>query len=65
MTQRITVDGMSCDHCEQSVEEALEAVSGVATASADRDANTVTVEGSAEVQRLVEAIEEAGYEATP
>jgi len=29
MSQTITVEGMSCEHCEQSVTEALEGVDGV------------------------------------
>ncbi|MDX1746276.1 MAG: cation transporter, partial [Halobacteriales archaeon] len=36
MTTTITVEGMSCDHCEQAVEEALRGVNGVTDATADR-----------------------------
>jgi copper chaperone CopZ len=64
MSQTITVEGMSCEHCEQTVEEALEDVSGVASASADRDSDSATVEGSAELDDLVTAVEDAGYDAS-
>lgn len=64
MTQTITVDGMSCGHCEQTVEEALEEVDGVRTATADHEAAQATVEGSAETGTLVTAVEEAGYDAS-
>ncbi|GAB6880121.1 hypothetical protein JCM17823_23950 [Halorubrum gandharaense] len=63
MSQRITVSGMSCEGCEESVEEALTAVSGVTTVDVDRTTGAATVEGSATVDELVAAIEEAGYEA--
>lgn len=64
MSQTITVEGMSCEHCEQTVEEALEEVAGVASATADRDSESATVEGSAEPGVLVTAVENAGYEAS-
>lgn len=64
MTETITVEGMSCEHCEQSVEEALEDVSGVRGADADREAGQATVDGGADTEALVAAVEDAGYEAT-
>lgn len=63
MSQTITVEGMSCEHCEQTVEEALENVDGVTTATADREADSATIEGSAEPAALVSAVTDAGYDA--
>lgn len=63
MSTTITVEGMTCGHCEQTVEDALEAVSGVTDAAADRDAEQATVEGDTDVSSLVEAVEDAGYTA--
>lgn len=60
----VTVDGMTCGHCEQTVEEAAADVEGVTAASADREASTVTVEGDADVDAVVAAIDEAGYDAS-
>lgn len=64
MSRTITVRGMTCEHCEQTVEEALEGVDGVATATADRDSESATVEGAAELDDLVTVVEDAGYDAS-
>lgn len=64
MTTTITVEGMSCGHCEQSVEEALHGVSGVTDASADNEAGKATVEGDADADSLVAAVQDAGYDAS-
>jgi copper chaperone CopZ len=64
MTTTLTVTGMSCGHCEQRVEEALGDVEGVTSATADRESETVTVEGDADTPALVAAVEDAGYEAS-
>ncbi|SEA32174.1 Copper chaperone CopZ [Haloplanus vescus] len=63
MTTTITVEGMSCGHCEETVEEALEEVSGVTSVTVDRESEQASVEGEAEVTALVEAVEGAGYTA--
>ena len=63
MTTTITVEGMSCGHCEQTVEEALEEVSGVTAVTVDREGEQASVDGEAEVTALVEAVEDAGYTA--
>jgi copper chaperone CopZ len=64
MSRTLTVEGMSCEHCEQTVEDALEGVAGVSDASADRETEQATVEGDADPDDLVAAIEDAGYEAS-
>ena len=64
MSQTITVEGMSCEHCEQSVTEALEGVDGVEHATADRERESATVEGDADPDALVSAVSEAGYDAS-
>ena len=64
MTTTLTVTGMHCDGCVSTVESALEGVDGVTAASADREAETATVEGDADVERLVAAVEDAGYGAS-
>lgn len=63
MSETITVRGMSCEHCEQTVEGALEGVSGVRAVVADREAETATVEGNPDIQALIDAVENAGYDA--
>ncbi|WP_254279331.1 heavy-metal-associated domain-containing protein [Haloarcula marina] len=64
MPTTITVDGMSCGHCEQTVADAIEAVSGVTHVTVDRTAGTATVEGEVDSKALVAAVEDAGYEAS-
>ena len=64
MSQTITVEGMSCEHCEQSVEETLASVQGVQSVEVDLDTAQATVEGDAATQDLVSALDEAGYDAS-
>ena len=64
MVETIDVDGMSCGGCEQNVVEALENVSGVSDANADHEAGTATVEGDANTDDLVAAVQDAGYDAS-
>ena len=59
----LSVEGMSCGHCEQTVEEALRGVNGVTDASADNEAGQANVEGDADVAELIQAVEDAGYSA--
>lgn len=63
MSTTITVEGMSCEHCEQTVGEALRGVDGVTDADVDREGERATVEGDAEPGALVRAVEDAGYSA--
>ena len=65
MSTTLTVEGMSCEGCEQTVEDALEDVPGVTEATADNEDDAVTVEGDADADDLVAAVEDAGYEAAP
>ncbi|MFC6732853.1 MULTISPECIES: heavy-metal-associated domain-containing protein [unclassified Haladaptatus] len=64
MTTKLTVSGMSCGGCEATVEEALKGVAGVTNATADRETDTATIEGDADVETLVSAVENAGYDAS-
>ncbi|MFC4989294.1 heavy-metal-associated domain-containing protein [Saliphagus infecundisoli] len=64
MSQTITVEGMACEHCEQTVEEALEDVDGATSAKADRETESATIEGDADPDALVSAVDDAGYDAS-
>jgi len=64
MSETIDVQGMSCDGCEETVKDALGDVPGVTDATADRETGSATVEGDAERAALVEAVEQAGYDAS-
>ena len=61
---KLIVEGMSCDGCEQTVENAVTSVSGVRRATVDRTTNQVIVEGEdLDETTLVRAVEDAGYTA--
>jgi copper chaperone len=65
VTERISVPEIHCDHCKSSLEAALIPLGGVADASVDIEAKTVTVTyDAASVDRsvLVQAIEDQGYD---
>jgi len=62
MSTEITVEGMTCEGCEEVVEEALEMADGVESAEADRYEDTATVEGDADPEVLVDKVEMAVYE---
>lgn len=63
----LAVQGMMCAHCEAHVRKALEAVPGVASATADHEKGVAEVVLSAPVDAaaLVAAVKAAGYEAAP
>ncbi len=66
-TLKLKVKGMTCGHCEMTVSKALKAVSGVKNAFADRTNELAEVtykEGKVLPEKLVEAVKEAGYEAS-
>lgn len=63
MTTTVTIEGMSCGHCEGTVEEALRGVAGVTDVDVDREAERADVEGDADADALVRAVENAGYSA--
>lgn len=63
MSTTIAVEGMSCGHCEQTVEEALQEVPGVTDATVDMERDQASVVGGADVTALVEAVKDAGYTA--
>ncbi|MCX2819822.1 cation transporter [Haladaptatus sp. F3-133] len=58
----IKIRGMSCEGCEENVEDAISGIDGVRSVRADRDTDTATVEGDADEDAIAEAVEEAGYE---
>ncbi|AXR77846.1 heavy-metal-associated domain-containing protein [Natrarchaeobaculum sulfurireducens] len=61
----LEVAGMACDGCEATVTDALEALDGVSSASADHEADEVHIEHDAaavDEAALAVAISDAGYE---
>jgi P-type Cu+ transporter len=64
MKKVITINGMSCEHCQAAVEKALNAIDGVeAKVDLKKKIATVTLKTPVEVEVLKNAVNEAGYEA--
>jgi len=57
------VKGMTCDNCVHHVTEAVQGVSGVTNVVVELASNSAKVEGEFDESKVVEAIEEEGYEA--
>ena len=57
------IEGMMCEHCERTVQKALEAVPGVQQATADAKAGTAVIRMLPDTpeEALSQAVEEAGY----
>jgi P-type Cu+ transporter len=66
-TSRINVGGMTCSTCSNSIERALHNIDGVQSASVNLLLNNAAVVHDpkiAPIERLIEAIEEIGFEAS-
>ncbi len=60
-----TVTGMTCEHCEASVQEEVLEIPGVVSAKADRSNNELKIEVESDIDQaaVVAAVAEAGYQA--
>lgn len=62
----LRVPGMSCEHCRTAVLREVTLVPGVARVDVDLDTGRVEVQGAGiDPERVVAAIDEAGYDAEP
>ncbi|UZJ45982.1 heavy metal translocating P-type ATPase [Marinimicrobium sp. C6131] len=59
------ISGMSCGSCVGRVEKALNAVEGVAEANVNLATETAQVRGTANIDSLIDAVRQAGYQAEP
>ncbi|MGE7271968.1 copper chaperone CopZ [Brevibacillus panacihumi] len=65
MTVTLNVQGMSCNHCVNSIEGALHKLEGVVTAKvnlADNQVNVTFEESVVSLEKVKETIEDQGYE---
>ena len=62
--KQYNVTGMSCAACSARVEKAVGKVPGVENCSVSLLTNSMGVEGTATVDAVIAAVEEAGYGAT-
>ena len=62
--EQYNVTGMSCAACVARVEKAVSAVDGVTSCAVSLLTNSMGVEGSADSQVIIKAVEDAGYGAS-
>ncbi|MCP4964298.1 MAG: heavy-metal-associated domain-containing protein [bacterium] len=60
----LSVPDISCDHCKNSIEGAVNALDGVSSAAVNVDEKTVSVgfDTPASIEGIIGAIEEQGYD---
>lgn len=63
--EQYIVTGMSCAACSARVEKAVSGVEGVTSCSVSLLTNSMGVEGTASQSAIIQAVEEAGYGASP
>ena len=61
MLTKYQVTGMSCAACSARVEKAVSKVRGVTSCSVSLLTNSMGVEGDAPAERIIKAVEDAGY----
>ncbi|KQR35128.1 heavy-metal-associated domain-containing protein [Deinococcus sp. Leaf326] len=57
----LTISGMTCSHCQSGVTNALKSVPGVTDAQVDLKTGKAVVQGSADAQHLISAVQDEGY----
>ena len=58
---RVSVEGMSCEHCVRSVQEALESLEGIASVSVSLEDGAALVEGQVSGDAIRAVLEEEEY----
>lgn len=66
MKKKISIEGMSCQHCVKRVENALKELSGVNSVKVDLTRKFAEIELTKEIdnQAIISAIDDVGYEVT-
>ena len=57
----LNITGMTCDHCKTGVTNALKSVPGVTDAQVDLKSGKAVIDGEANPQQLINAVQEEGY----
>lgn len=61
-TLQIQVDGMTCQHCQRAVENAVQSVEGVQTVDVNLETGLVKIVGTPDLKKIELAVEEEGYQ---
>lgn len=64
-TEKYLVTGMSCAACQAHVEKAVSGVDGVESCSVSLLTNSMSFTGTADPEKIIKAVEDAGYGASP
>lgn len=66
MTQTVTlqITGMTCQHCVKHTREALEKIPGVESVDVTLEPGQAVITGDTRIEALIQAVKDAGYEAT-
>ncbi|HZK44400.1 MAG TPA: cation transporter [Syntrophomonadaceae bacterium] len=65
MINKLIVEGMSCQHCKQNIEETLEKLPGTNKVTANNDKGFVEVDYNEEIltiDKIISEIEDLGFE---
>ena len=64
METNITVSGMTCGHCANSVTKEISSIEGVSSVVVDVATGSVTITSATELEaaEIAAAVEEAGYQ---
>ena len=63
MKKTIKIEGMTCGHCVESVDTALNALKGISEVKVDLEGNKATVEAeNVDDKTIKEAIEDIGFD---
>ena len=63
--ERYNIKGMTCAACQARVEKAVSGVPGVTACAVSLLTNSMGVEGNVPPEKIISAVEAAGYGATP
>ncbi len=62
---RLSIPDMTCGHCKAAVEKAVSSIDPSAKVEVDLQAHTAEIRSAADLQEILAALKEEGYEATP
>ena len=58
----LKIEGATCGGCAKSIEKAINQVTGVSSVAFSLDTQLAQIEGTADHEQLVDAIESAGFD---
>jgi copper chaperone len=61
---KLNVEGMTCEHCQAAVKRALESVPESGEVIVDLEQGAATIAGKPDINALIAAVQEEGYEAS-